>query len=375
MFLKMLNSSIRKRRSRIFIALFAIIIGAAVIFGLLNVYYDISLKMGQEFRSYGANIVITPGKESKTNFIEEKKLDRAVDELKMDNLMGYAPNLYGVANVLDNKLVVVGTWLDQLSKVSPYLEITGEIIKESNSSGKAYIGKVAAEKLEIEVGQSVRIKDENSKRYQQVTIQGIIQSGDVEDNQIFIDLKDSQQLFDQHGLVNVAYLSVMNQDGNLETNADRITKKYPQLEARPIKQISESETVILDKIRSLVYLVVVIILLSTLLCVATTMMTTVVERKREIGLKKALGAQNQNVMLEFLSEGAILGIIGSVIGIILGYFLAQVVGQSVFNSSITFRIFLIPIVIFVFLLVTSLACLIPVKMAVDIEPAVVLKGE
>lgn len=49
------------RKSRMLIALFAIIVGTAVISGLISVYYDISIKMGMEFRSYGANLILTPG--------------------------------------------------------------------------------------------------------------------------------------------------------------------------------------------------------------------------------------------------------------------------------------------------------------------------
>ena len=375
MFLRLMGSSFRKRKSRVAIALLAIVIGAAVISGLVNVYYDINLKMSKEFRSYGANLIITPVGISGENYIAQQEIDQAVGMLPKGTLVGFAPYLYGVAQVESQRLVVVGTWFDQVSKVSPYWEVTGTWLKERNPAGKALVGAAVAQKLDLAVGRELVLTDEKTGRQQQVMIEGIVKSGGTEDNQIFISLTQAQELFNQPHMVNVAYLSVMAKGLELETKAKEIKGKFAGLEVRPIKQISRSEAVILEKIRSLVYLVVGIILLSTLLCVATTMMTMVVERKREIGLKKALGAQNRSIMIEFLSEGSILGLAGGIVGISLGYFLAQLIGQSVFNSAITFRFSVIPLVLLVSLLVAGIACILPVKMAADVEPAVVLKGE
>ncbi|MEK3987645.1 FtsX-like permease family protein [Paenibacillus sp. FSL K6-3166] len=161
----------------------------------------------------------------------------------------------------------------------------------------------------------------------------------------------------------------------MESTASAINAKYPLMDLSPIKQISSSETVMLDNISSLVYIVVVIILLSTLLCVATTMMTMVMERKQEIALKKVLGAQNKDLSLEFMSEAAVLALAGTLLGLGLGYFLAQVIGQSVFQSAISFRWAVIPLVTVTALLVAGLASLIPLRSVIGIEPAVVLKGE
>lgn len=375
MFIKMMSSSFRKRKSRVAIALFAIIIGTAVISGLLSVYYDISIKMSKEFRSYGANLIITPGEQAEGNIISQAEVDRVAGMMPEGSLVGYAPYLYGVAQVEEQRLVVVGTWFDQVKKVSPYWKVTGNPTWERNDAGKALIGAAAAKKLELDIGNQLDLKDERTGRTKQVTIQGIVNSGGTEDNQIFISMAEAQELFNQPESVNVAYFSVMSKGQELESQARKIKEKFSNLQARPIKQISQSETVILEKIRSLVYLVISIIFLSTLLCVATTMMTMVVERKREIALKKALGAQNPTLVLEFLSEGGILSLLGSLLGIGLGHLLAQLIGQSVFQSAISFRAAVIPMVILISLIVTGLASFIPVKTVVAVEPAVVLKGE
>ena len=99
------------------------------------------------------------------------------------------------------------------------------------------------------------------------------------------------------------------------------------------------------------------------------------ERKREIGLKKALGAENGLIIGEFLGEGVLLGFIGGALGVLLGFEFAQQVSLSVFGRAIHFQWLLIPITIAVFIAITILASILPVRKVMDIHPAIVLRGE
>ena len=139
--------------------------------------------------------------------------------------------------------------------------------------------------------------------------------------------------------------------------------------------MTASERTVLTKLESLVFIVTLVVLALTMICVATTMMAVIAERRKEIGLRKALGALNSSIIMEFMGEGLVLGAVGGILGSVLGYYFADLVSMNVFSSSITFRPLLIPITIIASVLVTGLACLIPIKSAVDVDPALVLKGE
>jgi putative ABC transport system permease protein len=132
---------------------------------------------------------------------------------------------------------------------------------------------------------------------------------------------------------------------------------------------------VLSKLQSLVLLVTVVVLALTMICVATTMTAVVAERRKEIGLRKALGASNQSIISEFMGEGIVLGACGGLLGGLLGFLFAQAVSRNVFNSSITLMPWLVPVTILASVAVTGAACLIPIRSATQVDPALVLKGE
>jgi putative ABC transport system permease protein len=79
--------------------------------------------------------------------------------------------------------------------------------------------------------------------------------------------------------------------------------------------------------------------------------------------------------VECLGEGVFLGILGGALGAILGFVFAQVVSVNVFGSSITFQPLLLPVTVLVSVAIAAVSCLTPIKRAVAIDPALVLKGE
>ncbi|MBC8494539.1 ABC transporter permease, partial [archaeon] len=71
--------------------------------------------------------------------------------------------------------------------------------------------------------------------------------------------------------------------------------------------------------------------------IMNTMYTSVLERKREIGIMKAIGAKNRNIFTLFFIESGLLGIVGGIIGIILGVIIAKglaFAGQQLLNTDL-----------------------------------------
>ena len=103
-------------------------------------------------------------------------------------------------------------------------------------------------------------------------------------------------------------------------------------------------------------MVTIVVLVLTLICVSTTMMAVVTERRKEIGLKKALGADNRDIILEFLRNGYLLGAFGGVIGAGLGFLFAQSVSLHVFGRGIEFSPLIAVFSLILSVVVTGLIC-------------------
>jgi putative ABC transport system permease protein len=372
MYIRMVIAALKKRRSRVSIALLALMLGTGVISGLLSVYYDITLKMSKELRSYGANLVLVPASQQEASELDSGAVERVLAKIPEGKQIGYSPYLYGVVTGNKQRFVAVGTEFSGVKKVSPYWRVDGAWPEDEK---EILIGAALAEKLELKAGKQISLASEETGKSEKFQVAGTVSTGSTEDYQVFFTLPQAQSLFSKPGKIHTAYLSVMGNANDLSALAEEINKSSHDLKANPIQQIARSEGVILEKIRALVYLVVIVILASTLLCVSTTMMAMVMERRREIGLRKALGAPNQAIAWEFLGEGAMLGLTGGIFGAGVGYGIAQVIGLSVFKSYISLRPVVLIAVILISVLVAWAAVIMPVRAAANIEPALVLKGE
>lgn len=371
--LKTIFSSLIRRRSRIIIALLGVAIGATVLLGMVTLCYDIPRQMGQEFRSYGANLLMMPANNQPTISMTEVK--KAVDLLPRDKVLGVTPFRYNSIRSNQQPYTIVGTQFDQVTKTSPYWKIEGELPQKAN---EIMIGTDIAQFAKLSIGSTMPISGkskENSRFDEDLTITGIVKTGRVEDNFIFIDLSVLETLLEESNQAEVVEISITATQDELQHYIQTIKEHSTTIEPHLIKWVTQSEASVLGKLSSLLYIVTLVVLILTMICVATTMMTVVMERRKEIGLKKAIGATNKSIAKEFLVEGLILGIIGGVIGVICGLIFAQVISANVFGRSIDIEFYLIPTTIVISAVVTIIACLIPVKRALEVEPALVLRGE
>lgn len=381
MFFRMITASLVRRRSRMLVALLAIAVGATILSGLVTIYYDVPRQMGAEFRNYGANMILLPdGSET----LSAQKINEALGRIPTDNLVGVAPYRYESVTINEQPILAAGTNFRGAQATSPYWYIDGEWPTES---GQLLLGKKVAALLSAKVGTeltlSYALTDEDADHSDlfiksnrlKMTVVGIVETGGSEEEYIYMSMEDMESMTGAEGMMDVAELSVSASQSELQGYADDISSSVEGAAARLVKRVTQSEATVLTKLQALVLLVTVIVLALTMITVATTMTAVVTERRKEIGLRKALGASNASVIWEFMGEGLLLGLVGGLLGAGFGFAFAQAVSVNVFSSSIQFRPLLLPVTVLVSILVTGLACLLPVRSATDIDPALVLKGE
>lgn len=375
MFLLVLFKSLKIRKNRVAITFFSIMIGASVITALSSVYFDISAKMSRELRAYGANFFIGPkaGAESRTT--EAGTVKAAVALVPPDKLIGASPYIYGVVRLDLGDAVLAGVDFVGLRKLSPYWQVEGKWISVDFDGESCMIGKTLAKNMELKVGDSVNVIKNETGFQKSLTIKGIAETGQAEDEQIFVNLELAGEILGERGKANHAMLSIVSEGTDIDSLARNMEAKFPGLDAKPIRKVSHSDGKILDKIKGLMAIVAVIILTVTTLCVMTTLIAIVSERTREIGLMKAIGADDRDIVRQFLSETLTIGLAGVAAGMLLGFLLAQALGQAVFGSFISFRMMVLPVTLIPSIAAALLAAALPVRMAVRVVPAQVLKEE
>ena len=391
----MVTSSLIRRASRLIIAVLAIAIGATILSGLVTIYYDIPEQLGREFRSYGANLIILPRGEAK---ITRETLDSLKNLIGINKLVGIAPYRYQTVKINEQPYIIAGTDLEQAQKNSPFWYIEGSWA-DSQDNLQVMIGHEIAQTLNLNLGDSFTVQGvkygeqaqasgqnlsavENQKRdlarqnfHKSFTVKGIVSTGGAEEGFIFADIDMLNELIGDTFRADVIECSVIADSQELEKIASKIENDLPDLQPRAVRRLTQSQDIVLGKLQALVLLVTVVVLIITMISVYTTMMAMVAERRREIALKKALGAENKFVMSELLGEGVLLGFIGGALGVWLGFEFAQRVSLNVFGRAINFQWALIPITIIIFIAITVMASIIPVRKVMDIHPAIVLKGE
>ena len=203
----------------------------------------------------------------------------------------------------------------------------------------------------------------------------VLTTGASEDDQVFLPLDALQSFLEMPGKVTLVEVSIPGETRDVESTVHRLAGLLPGLEVRPIRQIVYSEGKVLGTIRWLLLSLTILILVIIALCVMATMMAIVLERRKDIGVMKALGAADALLMRLFITEGAGLGLVGGVLGYALGALLARRLGERLFGVALGLSAWTLPVVCSLTVALAVVAAQVPVRIVRAIQPTVVLKGE
>ena len=385
MFGRLLLQLLRGSRGRLAVALVAIVSGAAVISALLNLDLDVGSKLSQEFRTLGANVVIAPrqpqrstpgktnvaGSPSAPGLMDENAVVEKLKSVKTAQIVA-APYLYVISRADKTPVVVAGTWVDEAQRLSPTWKIEGNRVESRDDQVHALVGRNVARELHLATGGEIAL--DYLGRTAKLTVAGIVDSGDAEDNQVFVNLVVAQQLSNLDGQIGLVQLNVGGGSKNVADVAAKLAAALPDYDVHPIRQVAAAEGALLGRLRLLIFSMVALILVLTSLCVLATMAALAIERREDVGLMKALGGSISRVVGLFLAEVGVLGAVGGTIGSIVGMVLTRWMGHRVFEATISMRWEIIPLTI-ALMIAVALAGASPLRMLGNVKPAVIFRGE
>ena len=114
----MITASLMRRRSRMVVALLAIMIGAMILSGLVTIYYDVPRQMGAQFRSYGANMWCL----AEEGDFSTEEVQQGLDVIGSGELVGAAPYRYESVRINEIPVMAAGTDMEGAKKILERLQ-------------------------------------------------------------------------------------------------------------------------------------------------------------------------------------------------------------------------------------------------------------
>jgi len=380
MYLRMIAQSFGHRLSRVLIASLSVAVGATTLSCLALVADRVPAQMARELRSYGANLVVTPSGAESLSEDQVLAADAAVEGAAVGDGDGVlARAAYQYTNLLYNQqaLQVMGTDLDDAQAVRPYWQIDGSL---PTGPDQILVGENVAQTYRFSAGSTVGLTEPTAQdgAARQLTVTGVLRTGGAEDDLIVTNLETLAEFTGGTNTFAVVEYSIDADGANLQEVADAVDEAGAAgggVDAEVVRRVSESESGIARTLQTLIWIVSVIICVLTVISVSATLSAVVSERGREIGLKKALGAQARDVLGEFVGESVLLGLLGGAAGAAAGVWIANRISQTAFAVHIGVTWWIVPVTL-VFAVAVSLAgSLLPARRIAAINPVDVLGGE
>jgi putative ABC transport system permease protein len=429
MFFRMIGRTLVHQWKKMIMIAFTIALGASLATAMLSVMLDVGDKINQELKTYGANIKVVPKAASVVNDLYDLEEDNSVGAyLKEDelgniktifwafNIVDYAPFINSSATLTDGSdVTVVGTWFNHhmalptgeeldagVTSLRTWWDIVeGDWIDEQsgNADNAAMVGTELAKQLGISVGDKLEVKGTTTT--ENLTVAGIFDAGGDEDYQIYTSVDTAQALDGLDGCIDSIEVSALTTPDNelaqkaAKDPASLTVDQYEtwyctayassicyQIEevitdcvASAVRQVADSEGEILKKTQFLMILITILSMIGSALGICNLVTASVMERSSEIGLMKAMGAQNGAITGLVLTEIFITAIVGGLVGFGAGVGFAQIIGQSVFSAYINMRPIVIPLVAVLVFLVTLMGSMPAIRMLLKLQPAEVLHGK
>lgn len=438
MFLRLVTDSFTRRPRRKLLSMAALAMGMSVATAALSVSLNVGDRLAEEFRSLGANLLVTPQADSLPleiggvdyrpanagAYLPEQDLGKLKTIFWRFNIMAFAPILESPGQLMIRNVAledahdysnveIIGTWsahsvpipdgttyVTGIEKTNPWWRVEGRWFNEDQQ--ECVVGATLAKRKGLRIGDEVYLNvDDPSKmvqRFSRCALTGILYTGASEEETVVVPLQTAQELARLGKVYRRLYVSALTKPEDAFARKDpknmtpvefdkwyctpyisaialQISEELKGTDVRVIRRVAEGEGNILTRVRTLLWLVTFAALLAAALAVGASAAASVIERRTEIGLMKALGANSGLVGVLLAAEQLLLAFVGGGIGYAVGIILARVLGERIFGFTPEPKLFVLFIILVLAAMITLLGSAYPLRQASRYDPAPILRGE
>lgn len=428
MFWRMIRRTVVRQKAKMLMIAFTITLGVSLSTAMMNVMLGIGDKVNRELKVYGANITVrhkeaalmddlyglNEGLGVTDKFLREEDVRKIKTIFWGFNIIDLAPLLEGrVAVDGVGEVPMTGAWVQQHvalptgealdTGLKPlrnwwHIDLKGEWLAESDDDF-VMLGSLLAGRNGLSVGDALTLRC--GERTRNVLVKGIYTDGGEADERIVGTLRMAQELMGLPEKVSrIEVSAITTPDNDLARRAAQDPQSLSPTDyetwyctayvsaichqiqevvrdgvAKAVRQVAESEGTILNKTTLLMTLITILSAIGSALAISNLITASVIERSQELGLLKALGAFNVQIVLFVLTEVMLIGLAGGVAGYLLGIGFAQVIGRTVFGSGIEIAQMVIPIVSVILFFVVLFGSVPAIRYLLNLKPTEVLHGK
>ena len=339
------------RKQRMILTTLAVVFGVALLFGLTTMIPA----MSEAFRH---NMMTTSGVvDISVSSVSNNPFDQsALQEIEHIEGIGFysgrlsktvilPESLGGNVNQLTGSSTVTLTGLDPATAglVRNYAVKEGRFF-DSADLQTAVIPQLLADKLELKIGDVLSIP--SSDGIAKLTIIGILSiSESVGLDEILVPLSEAQVILNLPEKINTIDILLRSNADQKTVTADLLSMLGSNYKIGPV-EVGEELTSVMSTGQSMMWLMGILALAMASFIIFNSFRTVVAERRRDLGMLRAIGASRSTVLGLILAESFIQGIIGTALGLLLGYFLSTLLisGVGALTASIIRTSFSKPVI-------------------------------
>ena len=343
--IKMAIDGMVSNKLRTLLTLLGIIIGVGAVIAMVSLGFGVKEQIKENISRLGSNLLIVQyggrtatgariqaGSGARLTYDDAKAIEKNIDGIK-----------YVAPIVSRGYQLVVGNqnWTTNVQGSTPniidirdYTVEEGRNMSDHDMAGKdrvCVIGKTIVDNLFPEgdpVGKTIRINLAPFKVIGVLGAKGQSSGGQDQDDVVFVPLTTAQNRMMGITYVNNITIQAENENviDNVQAEVENLLRTRHRIKnsddddftVRNLAALMDTMMSTANTITILLGCIAAISLLVGGIGIMNIMLVSVTERTREIGIRKALGATYNNILLQFLIESAVIGIIGGFLGVVLG---------------------------------------------------------
>ncbi len=354
--------SISGNKIRSFLTVLGIIIGVMAVVIMVAVGETVQKQINDQFSSLGTNTIVIRAGAAQTSGVRSGM--RQTLTISDAEVIGHLPDVAAVSPVQSSGAQIIygnKNWASSMMGVYPdyamvqNLEMEyGTFFEQSavrNGSTYAIIGPKTAKELDMPdnpVGEVIRVQNTPFVIIGMTKERGDSMMGSQDDMLIIpvTTLKKRLQGSRFPESVNMIMLKLYADADNvlaIEQITTLLRDRHKlrdgdvdDFQIMDMKQVLETMNTVTGYMKLLLIAIAGVSLLVGSIGIMNMMLVSVAERTREIGIRKAIGAREQHIITQFLSESILISFIGSMIGLVLGVGLSQGVGRFILHFNVPF---------------------------------------